>query len=125
MRDDVRQLGEFLTGRCFDPAKPGCSIGTLNVYAIEEQHVKVNVEVQCTTEALDQGDGTGLGRIVGMACFLDQMRGDDAVDDAKHPAHDLGPAGHPGRHLGHDPRPCGTMFLYSLSLSCGILKSQL
>ena len=52
--------------------------------------MKVNVEVQCTAEALDQGDGAGLGRIVGMACFLDQLRGDDAVNDAQHPAHDLG-----------------------------------
>lgn len=34
-----------------------------------------------------------MGRLVGMACFLDQPRGDDAVDDTKHPAHDLGPAG--------------------------------
>jgi hypothetical protein len=40
-----------------------------------------------------QGDGAGLGRIVGMACFLDQMRGDDAVDDAKHPTHDHRPSG--------------------------------
>ena len=37
----------------------------------------------------------------------------------------LVPAGHPGRHLGHDPHPCDTVFLYSLSLSCEILKSQL
>jgi hypothetical protein len=37
--------------------------------------------------------GTGLGRIVGMAWFLDQMCGDDAVDDAKHQASDLGPPG--------------------------------
>ena len=55
--------------------------------------MKVNVEVQCTTEALDQHDGTSLGRLVGMACFLDQIRGDDAVDDAEHPAHALEPAG--------------------------------
>jgi hypothetical protein len=26
-----------------------------------------------------------------MACFPDQMRGDDAVNDAQHPAHDLRP----------------------------------
>lgn len=93
MGDGVRQLGEFGAGRRPDPEEPGCSIGTLNVHAIEEQHVKVNVEVQCTAEALDQGDGTGLGRLVGIARFLDQMRGDDAVNDAQHPAHDLRPAG--------------------------------
>ena len=64
MGDGVRQLGEFGAGRRPDPEEPGCSIGTLNVHAIEEQHVKVNVEVQCTAEALDQGDGTGLGRLL-------------------------------------------------------------
>ena len=28
-----------------------------------------------------------------MSRFLDQMRGNDAVNDAQHPPHDLGPAG--------------------------------
>lgn len=54
---------------------------------------QVNVDVQCTAEALDQGDRACLGRLVGMARFLDQMRGDDAVNDAQHSAHDLRPAG--------------------------------
>jgi hypothetical protein len=36
------------------------------------------------------------------------------------------PAGHPGRrNMGHDPRPCDTVALYSLLLNCGILKPQL
>ncbi len=35
------------------------------------------------------------------------------------------PGGHPGRRrVGHDPRPCDTMFLYSLSLGCGLLKNS-
>jgi RimJ/RimL family protein N-acetyltransferase len=33
MGDGERQLGEFGAGRRLDPAEPGCSIGTLNVYA--------------------------------------------------------------------------------------------
>jgi hypothetical protein len=38
----------------------------------------------------------------------------------------LVPGGRPGRRsVGHDPRPCDTVFLYSLSLNCGILKLQL
>jgi hypothetical protein len=37
----------------------------------------------------------------------------------------LDPGGLPGRHLEHDPHPCDTAFLYSLSLSCEILKPQL
>src|SRR5690554_7016527 len=65
-----------------------------------------------------------------MARFLDQVRGNDAVNDAQHPPHDLGPAGkqetqlkreaqHPLTHglfrqyfinqqggtFGHPPRP--------------------
>jgi len=44
--------------------------------------VKVNVEVQRRAEALDEGDDTRVCRPVGMACFLDQLRGNDAVDDA-------------------------------------------
>jgi len=34
------------------------------------------------------------------------------------------PAGRPGRHVGHDPRPCDTVFLYSLSCGCEILKNS-
>jgi hypothetical protein len=35
----------------------------------------------------------------------------------------LVPAGHPGRRrVGHDPRPCDTVFLYSLSPGCAVLK---
>jgi len=34
--------------------------------------------------------------------------------------------GRPGRRrVGHDPHPCDTVLLYSLSLGCGILKPQL
>jgi len=52
-----------------------------------------HVEVQYTTEALDQGDRTRTGGCVGIARFLDQMRSDDPVNDAQHTPHDLGPAG--------------------------------
>jgi len=94
------------------------------------RHRRAAIEVQRTAEALDRGDRAGLGRPVGMARFLDQMRSDDPVDDAQHMTHDLGPAGeqeaqgirkteHPlthglfgqhfvvqqGRALGHAPRP--------------------
>ena len=37
----------------------------------------------------------------------------------------LVPGGRPGRRVGHDSHPCDTVFLHSLSLSCGILKPQL
>jgi hypothetical protein len=35
--------------------------------------VKVDVEVERTTEALDQSDRAGSGRLVSVACFSDQM----------------------------------------------------
>ena len=56
-------------------------------------HSKVDVEIQRTAEALDQGDRAGLGRLTGEPGLLDQVRGDAAVDDAEHPAHDRGAAG--------------------------------
>ncbi len=51
------------------------------------------VEIERTTEALDQSDRAGSGRLVSVACFSDQMRGNDTLDDAQHATGDLGPAG--------------------------------
>jgi len=34
----------------------------LDVYPIEEQHMKVDIEVERTAEALDQGNRASLGR---------------------------------------------------------------
>ena len=53
----------------------------------------MDIEVQRTTEALDQGDRAGTGSCMVMACFFNQVRRNHAVDDAQHPAHDFGPAG--------------------------------
>ena len=47
----------------------------------------------CAAEALDQGDRTRVGRFTAKARLVDQVRGDAAVDDAEHPAHDIGAAG--------------------------------
>jgi len=93
MGDGVRQLGEFLTGRRFDPAKPDSPIEAVDVHPVKEQHVKVDVEVQRTAKALDQGNRASLGRLVRTARFLDQMRGDDTIDDTKHLPHDCWLAG--------------------------------
>ena len=51
------------------------------------------VDVQRTTEALDQGDRAGLGCLTREPRLLDQVRGNAAVDNAEHTAHDLGAAG--------------------------------
>jgi len=44
-----------------------------DVHPVEEQHIKVDVEVEGTTEALDQSDRAGSGRLVNVVCFSDQM----------------------------------------------------
>lgn len=53
----------------------------------------MDIEIQHRAKSLDKGDYSRPGRIVCIACFLDQMRGNDAVDDAQHTPHDPGPAG--------------------------------
>ncbi|ENU99801.1 hypothetical protein F969_01163 [Acinetobacter variabilis] len=55
--------------------------------------MEVNIQIERRSKTLDQGDRARLGHLVGMARFLDQVRGNDAVNDAQHPPHDLGPAG--------------------------------
>ena len=52
-------------------------VRALDVHPVEEQYVEVDVEVERTTEALDQSDRAGSGRLVSVACFSDQMRGND------------------------------------------------
>lgn len=93
MGDCARQLGELLTGRRLHPLEPGTSIGIVDIHAIQEQHVKVDVRIQRTAEALDEGDRTRTDRRVGMSRFLDQVRGNDAVDDPQHLSHDRRSAG--------------------------------
>lgn len=60
--DGMHRLGEFLAGRRLDPTEPGCSIGMIGIHAIEEQHVKVGIDAQRTTEAPDQGDRAGTSK---------------------------------------------------------------
>jgi hypothetical protein len=49
-----------------------------------------NQTLRCVLNlTLDQGERAGLGRPTGKPRLLDQVRGDAAVDDAEHPAHDL------------------------------------
>ncbi|CDK56928.1 hypothetical protein [Escherichia coli IS9] len=68
-------------------------MGLLDIHTVEKQHVEVNIQIERRSKTLDQGDRARLGHLVGMARFLDQVRGNDAVNDAQHPPHDLGPAG--------------------------------
>jgi len=85
--DAVHELREFDTGRRLDPAEP-CPVGAIHVNTIEEQHVEMNVQIQRTAEALDERDGTGVCRFVGLPSLFDQVRGNDTVDDAEYLTHD-------------------------------------
>ena len=72
----------------FHPAKPRRSVGTLDAHPIEKQHTELEESVERTAEALDQRDRAGVCRAGFVAGFSDQMRGQGAVGDAEHPAHD-------------------------------------
>jgi len=55
------------------------------IHPIQEDHVKVDVQVQRRTEALDQRHGAGEPRGAGEASLLQQEAGDGAVDCAQNP----------------------------------------
>jgi hypothetical protein len=50
--------------------------------------MEVDVEIEGTSESLNQRDCTGAGRRAAKACFLDQVRRNATVDDVEHFAHD-------------------------------------
>ena len=60
--------------------------------------MKVNIQVQCgrsvgPTKPLDQRYHASAGCLFRMACLLDQMHGDDAVNDTQHMVCDQRTAG--------------------------------
>jgi len=64
------QLGEFSAARRLHPTEPGGYIGLINIHAIEEQHVKVDVEVERRARSLDEIDCTRVGAVVCIAAYL-------------------------------------------------------
>ncbi len=55
--------------------------------------MEVEIEVQRTAEALDQRHRAGACRLAGEPGLLDQVTGDDTIDDAEYLAHDRWTAG--------------------------------
>jgi len=90
-RDGMRELGQFNTagGFCLRQTQRAAA-GT--VHPVQKQHMKMNIQVQCAAEALDQGHGAGLCCGLCEACLAGQMRGDGAVDNGQRPGHDSGVA---------------------------------
>jgi hypothetical protein len=90
----VRQLGEFITGRCLDPTKAWIGpMPGINVDTMQKQHMEMNVEIERTAEALDQCHCAGLCRSHSKARLVRQVRGDGAVDNSQHLTHDSRLAG--------------------------------
>ena len=55
--------------------------------------MKVNIQVQCATKSLNQRYRASAGCLFRIACLLDQMGGDDAIDYPEHLARDHRTAG--------------------------------
>ena len=55
--------------------------------------MKVDIQIECTTESLNQGDRAGPGLSADATRLLNQVGFDRPLGDAEHPAHHLGPAG--------------------------------
>jgi hypothetical protein len=53
----------------------------------------VHIQVQSRSKTLKQSDRTGVARLFRIACLLDQMLGDRAVDNRQHLLHDSGLVG--------------------------------
>ncbi|GBE07587.1 hypothetical protein BMS3Bbin11_01149 [bacterium BMS3Bbin11] len=88
MADGARQMGKLGAGGRLDPAEPGASIGMVSVHTIEEQHMEMDIQIECRAKPLDEGDRPGPGCLFCQARFLDQMGGNHTVDNAEHPARD-------------------------------------
>ena len=69
-------LGEFRAGGFLHPAKPQ-SVDALDIDAIREQHVKVDIQVQPTRDRFLPSANRNLG-VACVAKVLDQGHGDGA-----------------------------------------------
>ena len=87
-------MGESITGWRLDPAKSRTGFrGTIDIDPIQKNHMEVNIEVEGTPEALDQGHCASLCGGFGKTGFADQVRGNGAINDAQYLAHDGGLTG--------------------------------
>ncbi len=87
-RGALRHFGQLGARGRAHPAKMNCAGAVLDVHAIEEQHMKLHVQIERAAKALNQRDRAGARHVARHVRLVDQMRGDDTVDDGKHAAHD-------------------------------------
>jgi len=67
--------------------------GFYSIHSLQKQHMKVNIQIQSTAKALDQGHRASLYKGFCKARFMCQVRGDGARDDTQHFAHGFGLTG--------------------------------
>jgi hypothetical protein len=92
--DGVRQLGQLSTRGCLHPAKPPArSIRAIDEDTIQKKQVEMAMTNEDSTEAQQQRHRTGAGQRAGKSRFHDQVRGNAAINDAEHLAHDRWTAG--------------------------------
>jgi len=69
--EGVNEPIEVLLSGCLDPMEALLAIGIFGVDAIKKQHVKMNIEIERRTKALDQRHSTGLRGSLGETGLLD------------------------------------------------------
>jgi hypothetical protein len=68
--DSMRQFYLFLPIRCVGALKPCFAVFVFGIDTIEEEHVEMNIEIERTSELLDQCHRAGLRGVTGEPCFF-------------------------------------------------------
>lgn len=87
------QGGKLLMAGRLDPDKAQTFVRVIDVDTIQKQHVEVQIQVERAAEALNQRHCAGPGVLVSESRLLDEMRGNHAIDDPQHLAHERWPVG--------------------------------
>ncbi len=82
VRYGVSKLIELAACRGFDPPKL-CRHRIIYVHSIEKQHVKMDIQIQRTAKALNQGYSTCVCSRPRVTRFPDQMCGNGAISNAQ------------------------------------------
>ena len=73
------QSGQLGAGRCLHPVETQRAIGTLDLNSVQEQHMEMDIQIQCAAKALNQGDRAGLSRPTREPGLPDRVRGDNQL----------------------------------------------
>ena len=82
----VYKLFQYGTLRRLHPLKARLAVPA-GIHPVEQQHMKVDIEIERTAEALDGRHRTGAGAPTRVTSLPDLVGGQYAVDDPLHPAH--------------------------------------